>query len=269
MKNTVSGLLALLLFCAAAGASDAAAPTSGQTSELSGREIMTRVYNRDEGDDRRSTITMTLTNKQGRQRIRAMESYSKNYGQDRKGIMIFLDPADVKGTMYLSWEYESPGREDDKWLYMPAMRKDRRISGASRNEYFMGSDFTYDDIGRRHPEKDKQRLLKEEKVRGLDCWKIECVPVDRSESYTLRTAWVSKEYLLVIKAEYFDKDGLLKTFEATDIHTQNGFSAIYVCEMANAATGHKTEMRIGSMRYNTGLNDSLFTVATLQRGRIQ
>jgi hypothetical protein len=247
--------------CAGAKDARAAAPAA--------REIMARVYDRADGDDRRSVMTMTLTNRQGRQRVRTMESFSRDYGRDRKSVMIFLEPADVKGTMYLSWEYENPAREDDKWLYMPAVRKDRRISGASRNEYFMGSDFTYDDMGRRHPEKDEQRLLGEETVRGLACWKVECFPVDPSETYTRRVAWVSRESYLVVRAEYYNRDGLLKTFEALDIHEQDGFSAIYVCEMRNAVTGHKTEMRTGELRYNAGLDDSLFTVATLQRGRIR
>ena len=253
-----------LLLCAVAGLR----PDTALAADVSAREIMTRVYDHADGEDRRSVLTMTLTNRQGRQRVRIMESFSKDYGRDRKSVMIFLEPADVKGTMYLSWEYETPDREDDKWLYMPAMRRDRRISGASRNEYFMGSDFTYDDMGRRHPEKDEQRLLGEEEVKGFDCWKIDCIPVDPSETYTRRIAWVAKDSYLVIKAEYYDKDGLLKIFEALDVHEQDGFWAIYVYEMNNVVTDHKTEMRINSLRYNTGLDDALFTVATLQRGRI-
>ena len=70
--------------------------------------------------------------------------------------MVFEKPADVKGTAFLSWEYDDPKKEDDKWLYMPAMKKVRRISGASKNEYFMGSDFTYDDMGDRNVEEDTQ-----------------------------------------------------------------------------------------------------------------
>ncbi|MDR3175022.1 MAG: outer membrane lipoprotein-sorting protein [Desulfovibrio sp.] len=256
-------LMAALL-CAAAGLR----PDAALAVDAAAREIMTRVYDHADGEDRRFAMTMTLTNRQGRQRIRTVESFSKDYGRDRKSVMIFLAPADVKGTMYLSWEYENPGREDDKWLYMPALRKDRRISGASRNEYFMGSDFTYDDIGRRHPAKDAQRRLGEETVNGFACWKIECVPLDPSETYTRRVAWVAKEAGLVIKAEYHDKDGLLKTFTALDVRKQDGFWNIYLCEMVNAVTGHKTEMKIASLLYDTGLDDALFTVATLQRGRI-
>lgn len=232
-----------------------------------GRTIMTRVHDRADGDDRHSEVTMTLVNKQGRQRVRAMESFSKDYGKDRKSIMIFREPADVKGTMFLSWEYDALGRDDDKWLYMPAMKKDRRISGASRNEYFMGSDFTYDDMDKRHPEKDRQTVLGQEEYKGHRCWKIECIPTG-TEMYTKRVVLVSQEALLVLKAEYFDKDGLLKIFEATDFRKQDGFWNIYASVMTNVARDHKTIMETAFMRYNTGLKDSLFTVTALQRGRL-
>lgn len=232
-----------------------------------GRAIMARVYDRPDGDDRHSEMIMTLINKQGRQRVRAMESFSKDFGKDRKSIMIFREPADVKGTMFLSWEYDALGRDDDKWLYMPAMKKDRRISGSSRNEYFMGSDFTYDDLDRRHPDKDTYTVLGEEDYKGHSCWKIECIPL-KPESYLRRVILVSKEALLVVKGEYFDKDGLLKIFEALDFHKQGGFWNIYECVMNNVSRQHKTIMKTKDIQYNTGIRDSQFAVTTLQRGRL-
>ncbi|MGD9211410.1 MAG: outer membrane lipoprotein-sorting protein, partial [Desulfobacteraceae bacterium] len=137
-----------------------------KTTEASGKQIMTRVDERPDGDDRTSTITMTLINKSGRKRVRQVENYSKDYDKDKKSIMVFKTPADVRGVAFLSWEYDIPSREDDKWLYMPAMKKVRRISGSSKNEYFMGSDFTYDDMGDRNVEEDKHTLLGEESIDG-------------------------------------------------------------------------------------------------------
>jgi hypothetical protein len=229
--------------------------------------IMRQVYNRADGENRSSTMTMTLENKQGRQRVRTLESYSKNYGQDRKSIMIFQAPADVKGTMFLSWEYDDPKREDDKWLYMPAMRKDRRISGTSRNEYFMGSDFTYDDMGRRHPSKDRYTFLGEEEFEGHDCWKIEAVPVE-SEIYAKRILLVGKDAKLILRGEYFDKNGLLKIFEAREVRKIDGFWTTIIGQMTNVISKHKTVLHTKDMQYNRGLDDAIFTVATLQRGRL-
>ena len=232
-----------------------------------GRDIMFRVYGRADGDDRHAIMTMTLVNKQDRKRVRKVESYSKDYGKDRKTAMIFREPADIKGTIFLSWEYDALGRDDDKWLYMPAMKKDRRISGTSRNEYFMGSDFTYDDMGRRHPDKDRYTVLGEETYKNHTCWKIECWPL-KEETYARRVVWISKEALLLVKADYFDKDGLLKRYEALELRKQDGFWSVYSAVMDNVSRGHKTLLETESLRYDLGLQDSLFTVTAMQRGRL-
>jgi outer membrane lipoprotein-sorting protein len=232
-----------------------------------GREIMTSVYNREEGKDRSSTMIMTLINNQGRERVRKIEAFSKYFGKDKKNVMIFREPADVKGTIYLSWEYDAQGKDDDKWLYLPAMKKERRISGATRNEYFMGSDFTYDDMVKRHPEKDRQTVLGTENYKGQECWKIECIPVVE-ETYVKRTILVGKKSLLILKSEYYDKDGLLKVFEADSFREKDGIWDVYKSTMRNVQRDHKTVMLMEDLRHNIGLKDDLFTVTALQRGRI-
>lgn len=259
MRTTIASLLALAFLLSA---------FPSTASALTGKEIMTMVDERPDGEDRTSTITMTLINKRGRKRVREMKSYSKDYGKDKKSVMVFCEPADVRKTAFLSWDYDDPDREEDKWLYMPAMRKTRRISGASRNEYFMGSDFTYDDMGDRSVEEDTHRLLGEESIMGYDCWKIESVPVDPDDMYTKKIMWVSKEALVIVKADYFDKDGLLKEFKATDIQRQEGFWTILHSEMKNVSREHTTIMESAKVNYDTGLSDSLFRVSTIQRGRL-
>lgn len=110
-------------------------------------------------------------------------SYSVDVGRakkDRKSIMFFQYPGDVKGTGFLTWDYDDPSRDDDKWLYLPAMKKTRRISGSSaKQDYFMGSDFTYDDMGSRHVDEDTHKLLGEESIGGHKCWQLESVPKDK------------------------------------------------------------------------------------------
>ncbi|NCC26048.1 MAG: outer membrane lipoprotein-sorting protein [Deltaproteobacteria bacterium] len=258
LLKTVFYIVALLMFVSLALA-----------DEPNGRDIMFMVYNRPDGEDRTSTLTMTLINKRGSQRVRQVDSWSKDYGPDRKSAMVFREPADVRGTAYLSWDYEEVDKDDDKWLYMPAMKKVRRISGSSRNEYFMGTDFTYDDMGKRAVAKDTHVLLGEENVRGHDCWKIESVPVDPEDLYTRRVLWISKTALLVLKAEYHDKDGLAKNYNALEFQEQDGFWTLLLSEMDNVSREHKTVMRIESMRYDSGLEDDLFQVSTIERGRIR
>ena len=234
-----------------------------------GKEIMMRVDDRPDGDDRRSNLTMTLINKRGRKRIREVKSFSKDFGKDKKSVMVFEKPADVKGTAFLSWEYDAPEKEDDKWLYMPAMKKVRRISGASKNEYFMGSDFTYDDMGDRNVEEDTHTLLGEEPVNGRACWKIESVPVDKDDMYSRKVVWILKSAYLAVKAEYYDRDGLIKIFRAVDFREQDGFWTVFRSEMDNVSRDHKTILEVDTIEYDTGIKESLFTVSAIQRGRIR
>ncbi len=233
-----------------------------------GREIMNLVDERPDGDDRHSIMKMTLVNKRGRERVRELESFSKDYGKDKKAVMVFKAPADVKGTAFLSWDYDDPQREDDKWLYMPALRKVRRISGASRNEYFMGSDFTYDDMGDRNIDEDTHTLLGEEVVDGHKCWKVESIPVDPEDMYTRKIFWVDQKSHLVLKGEYYDKDGLVKNYRVLTFDQQDGIWVVLKSEMDNVSRNHKTLMETSSIRYNTGIKDQVFKVSSLQRGRI-
>ncbi len=235
---------------------------------LGGKEIMTLVDERPDGDDRHSIMKMTLVNKRGRKRVRELESFSKDYGKDSKTVMVFRAPADVKGTAFLSWGYDDPQKEDDKWLYLPALRKVRRISGASKNEYFMGSDFTYDDMGDRNVDEDTHTLLGEDILDGHRCWKVESVPVNSEDMYARKIFWVDQQSHLVLKGEYYDKDGLLKNYRVLAFDQQDGIWAVRSSEMDNVSRNHKTLMETSSIRYDTGLKDTLFKVSTIQRGRI-
>jgi len=259
LKTTLCFLVVLLIVSLAQAADPA--PT--------GLAIMTRADDRPDGDDRKSVLTMTLVNQSGRQRIREVESFSKDFGKDKKSVMVFRKPADVCGTAFLNWEYDDPARDDDKWLYMPAMKKVRRISGASRNEYFMGSDFTYDDMGDRNVEEDTHTLLGEETIDGHDCWKIESIPVDPEDMYTRKLLWVCKTADMVIRAEYYDKDGLLKIYKALDFRLHDGFWTLFRSEMDNVSRSHKTLMEVASVHYNSGIDDDLFRVAAIERGAVR
>ena len=265
IRNTCLYFLAaaMVFICAHDGfvRAEAAPPT--------GRDIMVMEDERLDGDDRKTLMKMTLINKRGRKRVREVENFSKDYGKDKKSVMVFKKPADIRGTAFLSWEYDDPAREDDKWLYMPAMKKVRRISGASKNEYFMGTDFTYDDMGDRNVDEDTYTLLGRESLKGHDCWKIESIPVDPEDMYTRKLLWVSKAANMVVQAEYYDKDGLLKVYKALDFKKQDDFWTLFRSEMDNISLKHKTIMEMASVQYNIGIKDHLFKVSTIQRGRIR
>jgi hypothetical protein len=182
---------------------------------------MVLVDDRPDGEDKRSIMKMIFINKRGSQRIREVESFSKDYGKNKKSVMVFKEPADVKGTAFLSWDYDGPKKEDDKWLYLPALKKVRRISGTSKSEYFMGTDFAYDDMGDRHIDEDKHALLEEQGMDGQKCWKIESIPINKKDMYTRKNLWIGQESLLKIKAEFCDKDGLIKTYRMLSVGEQD------------------------------------------------
>ncbi len=236
--------------------------------EMSGRDVMVLEHERPDGDDRNMVMTMRLINRRNRERVRTVESLSKDYGKDKKSVMIFRKPADVRGTMFLSWEYDAPDKEDDKWLYMPAMKKVRRISGSSRNEYFMGTDYTYDDMGDRHVDEDTHTLLGHEQIDGKDCWKVESIPVDPEDMYTRKLVWVDTNSHVTLKGEYYDKDGLVKIYHALDVRQQDGIWVTFRSEMNNVSREHKTIMEINKAVFNKGIADKVFRVATIQRGRL-
>ena len=235
---------------------------------LSGRDIMIKVDERDDGDTRKSFLSITLINKRGSIRVRNVISYSKDYGKDSKKIMYFTKPEDVEGTCFLSWEYDDVSKEDDKWLYMPALRKERRISGKSSNDYFMGTDFTYDDMGDRNVDEDNHTLKGEDVFSGKSCWLIESVPVEAGE-YTYKKVWVCKETCMVIHVEYYNRVGLLKVLTCGKIDKIDGIWTACEMVMENKQENHKTVMEFSEISYNKPVKDSLFSVASIKKGRIR
>jgi outer membrane lipoprotein-sorting protein len=238
-------------------------------SSLNGRDIMLKVDNRPDGTDRKFLLEMTLINKRNRKRVRTVLSYSKDYGNDKKTIMYFEKPADVKGTGFLSYEYDEPSKEDDRWLYLPALKKVRRISGSSKNDYFMGTDFTYDDMGDRSVDEDTHQLLREEALEGHSCWVVESVAKDKSYMYSKKIGWVRKDSLIATKVEFYDRRGtLIKTLTVPVQEKVNGFWTALKMVMDNTSKEHKTLLEMKEVQYDQGIKDSLFRVSTLQRGRI-
>ena len=239
--------------------------------EFTGREIMQKVDERPDGDTRKSLMTMELINKRGSKRVRSMLSYSKDFGKDKKTIMFFQEPADVKGTGFLTWDYNDDDKDDDRWLYLPAMKKNRRISGTSaKKEYFMGSDFTYDDMGNRDIDADNHKLLREEMVNGKECWVLESTPNDKNEQYSKKVAWICKDNYIAIKVEYYDQQNALqKVLEVDGVKEINGFWTATSMTMNNLQREHKTIIRIESMEYNMPLDDNLFTVNSLEKGYLK
>ena len=244
------------------------ATTGTSFSQFTGREIIQLVKDQPDGDNRKSVMTMTLVNKRGSKRERTMLSYAQDYGKDSRSIMFFKAPSDVQGTGFLTWNYDNPQKDDDRWLYLPAMKKTRRISGSSaRKEYFMGSDFTYDDMGGRNIDEDEHILLGEEKLGDKDCWKIKSIPKEEDAIYSETVSWIRKDALKAVRIEFYDRMGeLQKTLTITDLRKTGPFWTVYGMEMQNHQRNHRTLITIQEMEYDIPIPENHFTVASLERG---
>jgi len=127
---------------------------------INGLTIIENVYNRAQPQDQQGVLTMSLINSRNEERVREIRQFIKDDQTVEKKIMFFLSPADVRNTSFMNWSYSEDGREDDQWIYLPALKRTKRISSEGKSDYFMGSDFTYDDLGDRRPAEDVDKLVR-------------------------------------------------------------------------------------------------------------
>ena len=240
-------------------------------AQPTGREIMLKADERPDGDTRQSVMTMELVNKRGSKRVRTMQSYALDQGKDTRSIMFFQKPADVKGTGFLTWNYNDEGQDDDRWLYLPAMKKTRRISGSSaKKEYFMGSDFTYDDMGNRSVDADTHVLINEESVDGIPCYVVESTPKESDGLYSRKVAWIRKDNYIAQKVLFYDKMGtLMKELHVEELELIDGIWTATRMHMQNHQRNHRTVISIDEIEYDVPLESSLFTVNALEKGYLQ
>jgi outer membrane lipoprotein-sorting protein len=240
--------------------------------EITGDQIMQRVDNRDDGDDLTQTIYQKLIDRRGGVRERFIVALRKDYGKDNKSISYFLKPANIRDTALLTYDYDGVAKDDDQWLYLPALKKVRRISSSDRGDYFMGTDFTFEDI-KQTPELEDYNwtLTGSESIDGHDCWVVQGVPktddLKKNLGYSKTVNYIRKDINLAIRIDYWDRKGqALKQFRATQVQQIQGIWTATKMVMENSQTGHKTEMVFSEQQYNTGLSDRKFSERMLKRG---
>lgn len=238
--------------------------------ELTGYDIAKTSYNVDSGRTAHYEAVLTLLSKNGGVRSREISLRKKQFDGVKKSLITFSAPKDVAGVAYLAFDHdekEGEAKESENWLYMPALKKIRRISGSARQDEFMGSDFTYEDIADRGLYKDNFTLVGEETAENSECWKIDCVAKDSSEKIPRRILWIRKDNYLPQKAELYDQRGeLQRTLVCSDISEVDGIWTIHKMVMTNVQTGHSSVLEMKNVKYNMNLSDNLFTVANLERG---
>jgi len=232
-----------------------------------GLEIIKKVYNRETGNDQTAQLTMTLIDSRGNKRVRTIKQLLQNGKKVEKKIMFFVSPADVRNTSFMNWSYSKEGKSDDQWIYLPALKRVKRISSDSKSDYFMGSDFTYDDLGDRQPAADNHKFLKMEKIDNDECFVIESKPKEEDYMYSKTLTWVIKDKWIGKKKEFYDEDGeLLKILEVKDYKKINGYWIILHSEMKNVQKKHSTEMSLKDVKINIGITDRQFTERMMKRG---
>lgn len=254
----------------AAGANDDA----GTESALSAREVMERVDARDDGDLSVQDLEMVLIDKRGHQRVRELRSYGRDVGEDEQSILFFLAPADVEDTGFLTYDYEDPERDDDQWLYLPALSRTKRIASADKSGSFMGSDFSYADMTKRPLDAYDYTLMKETEVDGVPVWQIESLPTSEREKdetgYEKSVSFVRKDNFVVIRAVYWVKKGKrLKYFDVKKLEQIDGIwvpTEMHMSTRKGERTLHKTVLFSKNTRFDQPLADDLFTLRQLEKG---
>ncbi len=239
-------------------------------------QIVKNVNTRNEGEHLIQNFDMTLINKRGKTQTRNTVLYRKDYSDQRKSITVFTSPSIVKGTGFMSYDYHVSTKDDDQWLYLPALKKTKRISASNRGDYFLGTDFTYEDIklGSKISESDyNYKSIKTETINGHKCYLIEGIPINdkvRKElGYSKVQYWVDAKIWMVRQAKYWDEAAnLLKTTIIGKTEQIDGIWSIKDIKAINHKTGHKTEIVFSNIDYKTLVNDNLFTEASLMRGVI-
>lgn len=245
---------------------------------LTANEVMKKVENREDGDSSISEMTMVLIDRRGNKRIRKIKAFRKDFGKDNKSISFFLSPADVRNTSFLSFDWDDENKEDDSWLYLPALRKVKRISAGNKKDSFMGSDFSYADInGLNIVDWDFKFQQQNEKVDGYDCWVIEGLPkkekrkkIVKETGYLKTISWVRKDIFLTVKAKMYVKKGKkIKYFSAADIEKIQGIWTVRKLSMVTTKgkrKEHATVLMFDNIQYNKGVKDEMFTTQRMERG---
>lgn len=267
-SQVLAAALVLLAATAAFGSDPAPAALPG------GDEVVRRVNARDDGHQASRTLVMELIDRDGSTRTRVTRSFRRDFGDTRRLALFFVEPPNLKGTALLSWDHADPTRGDEQWLYLPALRKSRRVAMAERGRAFLGTDFTFEEI------KKETRIAAEDyhwrtvgtaTVDDRLCDVVEGVPVSEEVAeqlgYGRVRIRVDAELWIPRFAEYWDTRGEpRKTVRLQDIRAVQGIWTPHRVEAVDLRSGHRTTLLFRDVDYERELPADLFTESALSRG---
>lgn len=240
----------------------------------SGDEVAKQINARDEGVAVSRLLTMEMTDRKGRVRKRETRAFRKYYGDEKRTVIFYLSPKNIKETAFLTYDYPEADRDDDQWLYLPAMRKVRRISASDRGDYFLGTDFTFEDIKletRVSTSDYTFKTLGEGEIDGKHCIVLESTPISKEIAkelgYSKVEQCVDDEIWIARQSKIWDIKGKpLKTIHAYDIRQIDNLWTTHTMEVENHKTGHHTKFIFTNVNYKEGVDDSKFTQNSIKRG---
>jgi len=243
-------------------------------------QLVNKVNAIDDGQQVTRNLTMTMIDKRGKKRVRETLAFRKYYGEEKRTILFYKKPTNVKGTSFLTFDYPEATRDDDQWLYLPALRKVRRISASDRGDYFLGTDFTYEDIkleGKLDITDYDFDSLKMENLVLDDGQSIKAIlvrgtpkskAIAKELGYGKTEFWVDLDTGLIVKANYWDtKAKLLKTLSISEIRIVDDLITRHKMVIDNHKTGHRTEFVFSNVNYKTKVKDSLFSKRAMKQAK--
>lgn len=245
---------ALLL---AAGSVSAAAPTA---DEIIAKANLTAYYG---GDDGRAEVNMTITDSQGRKRTRQFVILRKDKqdGADQFFYVYFKKPSDVRKMVFMVHKHVD--RDDDRWLYLPALDLVKRIAASDKRTSFVGSNFFYEDVSGRGITEDSHELVETTDTAFV----IKNTPKKPGEvEFSSYTVWIDKNTFMPVKAEYLDKGGRkYREVEALDVQVIDGHPTVTKSRVRDLETGGETVSVFSNIKYDIGLKENIFTERYLRR----
>lgn len=265
--KVVVGLVFFLIF----------AKVFANVGKITAQEVMDAVDARYEGDTRKQIGTLTLIDKDKNKRFREVAEWMKKYGLDEKTFTRVLSPSEVGGTTILSYEWDDRTKDDETWLYLPELRKVKRLAVTDKSSYFLGSDFTYSDLtGIEIKDFNYQFSEDNEKELTNGLWVVMAEPrteiadkvVDET-GYVKIKYWIDQEKKMIVKAKYWLKeDGKIKYYSASDIQK---YDAVWVAKKAqmvltqNGNLQHASIFEINDIEFNRDLEDNIFTTYAMEK----
>ncbi len=240
-----------------------------ETDEEKGMRIAIEADAFDNGfNDFTADMLMTLRNKKGQESLRKLKGKTLEVaGDGDKSLTLFFEPADVKGTASLTYSHGL--KPDDQWLYLPALKRVKRITSKNKSGPFMGSEFAFEDLGSQEVEKYSYTYLRDEACGEFECYVIERIPAYEYSGYTRQIVWIDKQAYRPMKTEFYDrKNSLLKTliFKGYRQYAGRHWRADNM-EMQNHQTGKSTTLDWTNYAFKTGLTENDFDKNSLKRLR--